>query len=147
MNQEVHNSVRRLAIGCLYLLARKAIPDFPGSTRGSPSETVFVNLAYGQPLRPEDKIQFPMKIPWYLWKNVVIPILTVTDLGTPNTVGSKYDLGVEIITNLRVSLRIEKNVANIDIGNYESIIVLLIQAIGMLMEDQGYLPSGIITGQ
>lgn len=156
MNTDVGNSVKRLAVGCLYLLLRKAIPDFPGTTRGAPSLWVVVSLAWGEPLRPQDRIQFPMRIPWYIWNNVVIPILTVTNPGTdpsdigsgsiPNPVtGQCYDLGVEVITTLRTSLRIEGNVYQIDLGDYDTLIAKLVQAIGMLMEDQGYLPSGTIT--
>ena len=157
MNHNVFLSVRRLAIGCLYLLVRKAIPDFPGSTRGSQSMWVFVGLAHGQPLRPEDRIQFPMRVPWYVWQNVVIPILTVTNPGTdPSAIGSgsipdpvtgkTYDLGIEIRTILRASLRIEGNSYLIGLGDYDVILAKLVQAIGMLMEDQGQIPVGSITG-
>lgn len=148
--------VRRLAIGCLYLLARKAIPDFPGSTRASPSRIVFVNLAWGEPLRQEDRALFPLRVHWDIWDKVVVPILTVTNPGTdPSNIGSGsvpdpvtgkcYDLGVEIKTTLRTSLRIEGNVYQVESKNYDILIAKLTKAIGMLMVDQGYLPSGSVS--
>lgn len=156
MNTDADKMVRRLAIGCLYLLARKAIPDFPGSTRAAPSQIVFVSLAWGEPLRQEDKIQFPMRVPWYIWQRVVVPILTVTNPGTdPSNIGSGaipdpvtgkcYDLGVEIKTTLRTSLRIEGNVYQIGLKDYDTLIAKLTMMVGMLMVDQGYLPVGSVS--
>lgn len=156
MTTDTDKMVRRLAIGCLYLLARKAIPDFPGSTRASPSQIVFVNLAWGEPLRQEDRIQFPMRVPWYIWQRVVIPILTVTNPGTdPTNIGSGavpdpmtgecYDLGVEIKTTLRASLRIEGNTYQMSAKNYDILLAKLVRVIGMLMVDQGYLPAGSVS--
>lgn len=156
MMTDADKMVRRLAIGCLYLLARKAIPDFPGSTRSSPSMIVFVNLAWGEPLRAGDKIQFPMQVPWYIWQRVVVPILTVTNPGAdPTNIGSGavpdpitgkcYDLGVEIKTTLQASLRIDGNVYQIGLQNYGTLIAKLDRMIRMLMVDQGYLPIGSVS--
>jgi len=147
---------KHLAIGCLYLLARRAIPDFPGTTRAAPSEWVVVSLATGKPLRDGDQVYFPFKIQWNIWQWVIIPILTVTDPGrapyvigsgsVPNQLTGKcYDLGVEIQTTLRDNLRLQGNVASIGYGDYDSLIGKLTVAIGMLLEDQGYVPTGRIT--
>ena len=157
MNATVANQARKLAIGCLYLLVRKAIPDFPTTTRSHPSEFVVVGLAYGKPLREVDRLVFPMKVPWYIWNNVVIPILTVTDPGTdPKMIGSGavfnvvtgkcYDLGVEIKTTLRDSLHMEGNVRLMNLKEYDVLLEKLVIVIGMMMEDQGYVAKGMITG-
>jgi hypothetical protein len=98
-----------------------------------------------------------MQIPWYMWKDVVIPILTVTNPNTdPTDIGSGsipdpvtgkcYDMGVEIYTTLRTSLQMEGNVCQIGLGNYDTLLDKLIHTIGMMMEDQGYLPVGSVTG-
>lgn len=156
MEKFVSGNAKRLAVGCFYLLARRAIPNFPGSTRGSPSEVVFLELSHGPLIQQSDKVFFPMRIPWYIWKNVVIPLITVTNPGTdPSLVGSGatpdpitgkcYDLGVEIKTTLRASLRIEGNVVSINRKEYDVIIGKITQALGMLLEDQGYVPLGLIT--
>lgn len=156
MNLDAAKMIRRLSIGCLYLLVRKAIPDFPGSTRSAPSQIVFVNLAWGEPLRPEDRIQFPMRVPWNIWHRVVVPILTVTNPGTdPSDIGSGaipdpvtgkcYDLGVEIKTTLRTSLRIEGNIYQMGMRDYETLLVKLDRMVALLMMDQGFLPVGIMN--
>lgn len=82
-----------------------------------------------------------------------MPILTVTNPGTdPSNIGSGaipdpitgkcYDLGVEIKTTLRVSLRMEGNVYQIDLGSYDDLLVRLSRVIRMMMVDQGFLPVG-----
>lgn len=158
MNNNISGSVKRLAIGCLHLLERRAIPDFPGSTRGSPSEIVFLNLSHGGPLRPQDKVMFPMQIPWYVWKNVIIPVVTVSKPNddqygsgyTPDPVsGECNDFGVEITTTLTSSpsLRVWGNIAILGNGSNDVLIAKLTQAVGKLMENQGYIPVGTITGR
>ncbi len=155
MTTDTDKMVRRLAIGCLYLLARRAIPDFPGSTRSAPSRIVVVTLAHGEPLRQQDRMYFPMRVSGDVWHHVVVPILTVTNPGTdPSDIGSGsvpdpvtgkcYDLGVEIKT-LQTSLRVEGNVYQIGLKDYDNLIARLEKAIGMLMVDQGYLPAGSVT--
>jgi hypothetical protein len=97
-----------------------------------------------------------MKVPWYIWHRVVVPILTVTNPGTdPSNIGSGavpdpvtgkcYDLGVEIKTTLRTSLRIEGNVYQMGLKDYDILIAKLTRVIGMLMVDQGYLPAGSVS--
>ena len=136
-NPEVRKRVEKLAIMCLYVLTRKAVVNFPGTSRGSPSLWVVVELGYGKPLREADRVFFPMKIPWDLWNQVIVPVVTVKD---PN-----FDLGIEFWTTLRDSLRMVNNMIMLD-PEWEILIGRLIQALGLLMEDQGFIPKGSITG-
>ena len=78
-----------------------------------------------------------MKIPWDLWNQVIVPVVTVKD---PN-----FDLGIEFWTTLRDSLRMVNNMIMLD-PEWEILIGRLIQALGLLMEDQGFIPKGSITG-
>ena len=145
----------QLAVCCLYLLLRRAVVDFPGTTRSSPSLWVVVSTATGKLPRDGDAKFFPCRVPWYVWQGVVIPVLTVSNpwevplvIGSaaiPNTLtGQCLDLGVEIQTTLRKSLRIEGNVAQIGIGEYDNLIAAISQELGLLMVEQGLLPAGRI---
>lgn len=154
MGYQINQDTKHLAVVCLYLIAGRAIPDFPGTTRASPSTWVWVSQSTGRPLKAGDEIYFPSKVSWKIWQWVVIPVLTVTNPWTdPNLIGSGsdpltgkcYDLGVEIRTTLRRSLRLEGNVARIDLGDYDNLIALLSQSLALLMVDQGWLPAGRIT--
>lgn len=153
---------RRLAVGILWLLTDRAIPSFPGSTRSSPSLWVIVERASGIPLVEGDQGYFPMRVPWHVWSKIVVPILTVTKpTDDPRTlvVGSGavaegdltaspcHDLGVEIRTTLRSSLRLSGNTYLLALGDYTILLAKIEQAVGLLLEDQGYLPYGRITGR
>lgn len=156
MSYRVVQDTKHMAIGCLYLLTRRAIPDFPGTTRASPSLWVYVHQAAGPGLRPGDEKFFPFRVSWKVWQYVIIPVLTVTNPGTdPSLIGSGatpdpltgkcYDLGIEIQTTLRRSLRMEGNVARVDLREYDNLIALLSQALGLLMVEQGMLPAGRVN--
>lgn len=148
---------KQLAVCCLYLLLRRAVVSFPGSTRSSPSIWVVVERTPGKMLQDGDVNFFPCRTPWYVWQGVVIPVLTVSNPwdnplvygsgAVPNPVtGQCFDLGVEIQTTLRQSLRLDPNVNRLDLQAYNDLIANLSQALGLLMVQQKLLPAGRIIG-
>lgn len=138
MNQEVKKRVEVLAIMVLHLLTRKGIANFPGTTRGSPSTIVVVELAFGQPLRPGDRKYFPIVVPWNVWQEVIVPLLKGE---SPYGIDFLYPyLGIGWGPGQN-----ENNVRMLD-PEWEVLIARLVQAIGSLMEDRGFIPKGSITG-
>jgi hypothetical protein len=65
----------RLAIGVGYLLAGHAVLNFPTTNRAAPSRYVQVSLNSREPLREQDRGQFPMLVAWDIWENAIVPVL------------------------------------------------------------------------
>lgn len=61
----------------LYLLAGRALVNFPGGNRAHPSREVYVDLARGAvlPGRTGDQAYFPFRVHWRVWQEQIIPIL------------------------------------------------------------------------
>ena len=76
----LETNLRRLSVGIFYLLAERAITDFPGSTRAAPSVKVVVSLTARGVLRSGDKIFFPFSVPWDIWQQAIVPVLTDLNL-------------------------------------------------------------------
>lgn len=69
--------VKRVAVGVLHLLEGRAVVDFPGSTRSSPSRFAVVSLSFGGAIQPQWRLSFPFSVPWDLWQDQVVPVLRV----------------------------------------------------------------------
>ena len=65
----------RLAIGVGYLLAGRAVLNFPTTNRAAPSRYVQVSLSQREPLRDQDRGCFPMLVAWDIWENAIVPVL------------------------------------------------------------------------
>lgn len=74
MRQDLNSE--QVAIGCLHLLARRAIVEFPGTTRSHPSPWAIVSLTGTEALQSGWTKTFPFRVPWDLWQYVVIPVLS-----------------------------------------------------------------------
>lgn len=114
---QVVEDPKQLAVCCLYLLAGKAIPDFPGTTRAAPSLWVVVTRSAGKPLREKDLVLFPCQVRWYIWQEIVIPGLA----GFWNQGLVRSD------------------------GNYEILLGQLEAVLRALMLDHGLLPAGNVS--
>lgn len=81
-------NLQLLALCCLYVQAGRAKVYFPGTSKASPSEWVVVERNGLSPLRDGDSQFFPCRIPWDLWQNVAVPLLTGEEnlTGTTTTV-------------------------------------------------------------
>ena len=71
----LETNLRTMSVGILYLLAEKAITDYPGSTRAAPSVKVVVSLTAQGELRSGDKAHFPYSVPWDIWQQAVMPVI------------------------------------------------------------------------
>ena len=88
--------VENLAIGVLYCLTSRAIPDLPGSTRANPSYEVWVDRLSAPPLRSQDVALFPMIVTWDVWEQVVVPVVNRIQL--PTARGSRdFDTSVALL--------------------------------------------------
>jgi len=76
----VSTDMRRLAIGCLYLLTRKATLEWPTSTAAHPSYFVKVTRTAQGPFREGHNIYFPFMVPTAQWHEAVVPVLQNKDL-------------------------------------------------------------------
>jgi hypothetical protein len=71
-----------MSVGFLYLALGKAGVEFPTTTRSHPSWSVMVQLnANSTLIESSHRVLFPMQIPWDLWKNVFVPLLSERDSG------------------------------------------------------------------
>jgi hypothetical protein len=129
--------INRLAIGCLNLLAGRAVVDFPSSTRSHPSFFVTVSLSSDVGLKDGDQKYFPFQVPWYIWQRVVVPVLHPETLET--------DFGVAFKDKLVESLRVWKNIDAANLEDYVSLTDHVSMVIATLMELYGYIPSGTVA--
>lgn len=65
----------RIAYGCVYLQAGKAIAQFPTSTVGHPSEWVVLCRTNSTPIKTGDNRFFPFRVKWDFWQNIVVPLM------------------------------------------------------------------------
>mgnify|MGYP006971703988 CR=1 FL=1 len=114
--------VQRIAVGCLYLMLEKAIFSFPGSTNAAPSFWVVVRLAYGDPVRGGDTVNFPFKVIWHVWERVVTPILLDESLWMKGVRAPK------------------RNVELAHLGQWDTLIGNILQALMTKLRAEGYLP-------
>lgn len=98
---------RTLAIGCACYMKGWAVLDFPGSTKASPSQEVWVQRSIATPKQlpvAEGVFEFPMIVRWDVWRQVVVPILTTVTM--PGS-GSFSSLVETLETELMVALKEE----------------------------------------
>jgi len=114
---------RKMAVGCLHILLSRAHADFPGTTRAAPARWVVVQLAPGGPLAPAYKGYFPYKVIWYVWQNVVVPVLE--------------DPTYQIVTEDTTSLRVSLNQALIEEGDYKGVTDKIEAALIVRLKEQG----------
>lgn len=126
---QISNSrdIRRLAVGVLHINVSKALLDFPGTTRAHPSRWVIVNLAYGGPLEESFRQYFPFKVIWYLWEDVLVPVLE--------------DPAYQVMTSTG-SLRNQINLQSLRDKDYETLLSRIEGGIVLKMQEKGYLPGG-----
>lgn len=127
----------RMAVGCLHLLLGRAIADFPESTVAHPSRWVLVNLSRQGPLKPEYKGYFPYKVIFYVWQNVVVPVLE--------------DPTYQIITESTPSLRVRINQALLYeegqegmVQRIEAALLVRLKEMGMVHQDAQVGVSGVL---
>ena len=100
----VESEIRRLAIGCLHVLYRRALLDFPSSTRAAPS--TWVHVSSGLPLDPGFTVWFPFRVWWKVWQKVAVPVILQywnRNLSVIGTFEDQISLLVAELTN-RLSL-------------------------------------------
>jgi len=69
------SEIYQIAVGCFYILMRRAQINFPGSFRSRPSEEVVVNWGGPEVLRSGDTAFFPFSVRWDVWQFGVVPML------------------------------------------------------------------------
>lgn len=69
------NQMAGLAVGCLYLLAGRAMLHFPGTARDGPSKRVVVDRNASEPFLPGHRGYFPFYVSWDRWDKAVVPVL------------------------------------------------------------------------
>lgn len=128
MESQSNNQIdtRQLAIGVLYLNLRKAVPDFPGSTRSHPAVWVYVNLTCGNS-NIKFSEYFPFKVIWYIWEQVVLPVLE--------------DPNYQVVTRTG-NLRNNINQQYLDDGNYDALLDRIESGIVSKLQETGELPGG-----
>jgi len=114
--------VQKIAVGCLYLMLEKAIFSFPGSTNAAPSYWVVIRLAYGDPVRGGDTVNFPFQVIWHVWERVVTPILLDESLWMKGIRAPK------------------RNVELASLGQWDTLIENIREALMAKLREQGYLP-------
>jgi hypothetical protein len=125
---EVRSSeLRRLAIGCLYLLTNKATLEFPTTTRAHPSFFVLVNRTPRTMFRSGDHVYFPFMVGTHLWHQAVVPVLENKD--------------VQVIVGDNPSLRVRPNYDLITLEQYDTLIRKIETYLRDSMVDTGYLPA------
>jgi len=67
--------IRQIALGCIYLQAKRALLAFPTSTRAAPSGWVVISRGNDPPLGIGDDRVFPLKVRWDVWQNQIVPLL------------------------------------------------------------------------
>jgi len=134
MSAEPYPQIRALSVICLHLLFRKAIPEFPGSTRSSPSYWVHVSLSSSGPLQPGFGIFFPRKVRWDIWQYVVIPVITGI---------SVYDTGVEVFQGLDGTGRNWNNLYAARNQDFEQILNKIQSSLEKEMVARRFVPSNL----
>lgn len=79
---------RQMAVGILHLNLGKAVVNFPGTTRSHPSTWVVINLGFGGPVDEQFRRYFPFQVIWYLWEQVLLPVLQNPDYQIVTKTGS-----------------------------------------------------------
>jgi hypothetical protein len=69
------NEIKRLAIGCLYLIYRRAEVNFPNTTKAHPSYKVVVQRNATSLIRNGDNAYFPYQVTWFIWETCIYPVL------------------------------------------------------------------------
>jgi len=124
--------LRQLAIGILYINLGRAAVTFPQSTPAHPSYIVFVDLVPPLGLLAEShRHYFPFRCRWDLWDQVVVPIFT--------------DASVLVKTTTQTSGRNQIQRAALLIGDYETLLAKIEQAILRGYEAAGFVPAGTAT--
>lgn len=95
----LEKETERLAVGVVYLLYRRAIANFPSSTRSHPSYLVRVQQSAAEALRPGDKVFFPFQVTWFIWEECVFPVLTALWSRNLGEVGN-YDEQIAYVSGL-----------------------------------------------
>jgi len=72
----LEKETERLAVGVVYLLYKRAVLNFPSSTRAHPSYLVYVQRSATPELRPGDKVYFPFQVSWFIWEECIFPVLS-----------------------------------------------------------------------
>lgn len=116
-----------MAVGCLYLNAERAVVDFPTTSRARPSEWVVVYPTVGRLLREKDKRHFPFRVPWYIWHQVVLPVLQ----------DSRYQFW-----DARTGQIMAQNVSLLRLKEYDTLIEMYENALTAKFEQEGYIPEG-----
>ncbi len=70
------NQIETLAVGVIHILAGKAQPLWPSTTRAHPSFRVTIHLLPNGALWPDAAALFPMQARWNIWESVVYPVLS-----------------------------------------------------------------------
>ena len=114
----VDRNLRLMSIRVLYLLAGRATPEFPTSTRAHPSYKVVVNRLQTSLYREGHRSLFPWAIASSVWHRVIVPLL-----------------GDE---TLQVAL--ENNAADLSLGNIEVVVGKISTKLEAQLEAEGFLP-------
>ena len=77
------------------ILASKAIPSFPTSTRAHPSYYVVVHPTSDGPVRSEDGLFFPYSVRWDMWQKVMVPVIRNPEFSPQNSF-VKAQMGEEL---------------------------------------------------
>jgi hypothetical protein len=67
------------------ILASKALPSFPTTTRAHPSFYVWVHPTSDGPIREQDGVFFPYSVRWDIWQKVMVPVMRNPEFSPQNT--------------------------------------------------------------
>ena len=77
--------VKRIAVGVVHLMTGNALMSWPSTSAAHPSIWAFVGLSAKGPIWKSAYKDFPMKVRWYFWDQVVVPVFDANRLkGNPN---------------------------------------------------------------
>jgi len=118
--------IDRISVGCLYILADRAVIDFPGSTRAAPSDYAVVSRSPGPLLREGDAVLFPFRVFWDIWEGAVVPTLNDPEvqIRIPSTGG-----------------RVQSNVILLSVGDYQTYIGRIKTILIANLKAMDYLPA------
>ena len=118
------SEIHQIAVGCFYILLRRGVWNFPGSSVAHPSLVVVVNRGTGEAIRGGDATYFPFSVRWDVWQFAVVPILKDPTYQVFHPDGTRN----------------AQNLALIQLRDYDKYISLLAAALKSKMQEVGFLP-------
>lgn len=116
--------IHQIAVGCMYILLRRGMIDFPGSSVAHPSLKVVVSRASGEALRGGDDVYLPFSVAWDVWEFAVVPVLKDPAYQVFHPDGTRNHV----------------NLALIQLRDYDQYLNILTHALKDKMQLEGFIP-------